>query len=74
MPAIRHNILSVGHLDEAGSLIITGNGYINLLDYQGHVFAKGQQINAIYYLNAEAIVPHLLCLAQVGMNVDSRLV
>ena len=40
VPAIRHNILSIGRLDKAGSQVITGNGRIKLLDRQGCLFAE----------------------------------
>ena len=40
VPAIRHNILSIGRLDKAGSQVITGNGCIKLLDCQGRLFAE----------------------------------
>ena len=64
IPVIRHNILSIGCLDKAGSQVITGNGCIKLLDHQGRLFAKGQHINAIYYLNVEAIMLHQICATE----------
>lgn len=57
VPTARHNILSIGRLDEAGGRANTSSGTISLLDKNNKVFATGKRANKIYYLHAKTELP-----------------
>ena len=56
---MRNNLLSIGKLDEAGSQTITGGGKIQLLNWDGQIFAKGRKLHMMYYLSVETMLPKI---------------
>ena len=57
-PTMRNNLLSIGKLNEAGGRAITSGGKIQLLNWDGQIFAEGRKLHAMYYLSAISNMAH----------------